>query len=127
MIRTGTIYIDGSQFSLDALADTRRARSNPSTFTDQYGEYYVASLQLSADAGVLVSVSSSLHTESERLDLKGKLHVLWWDVEKSYHDESSMSTAWSNFNITAYDTLTRSNVCDAVTLGAAGEGCAGLY
>lgn len=38
-IRTGTVYIDGPRFSLDALADTPRARYNPSNFEARYGDY----------------------------------------------------------------------------------------
>ncbi|ODM15464.1 hypothetical protein SI65_09067 [Aspergillus cristatus] len=70
--RTGTIYIDGLRFSLDALADTRRARRNHnlSDFEVKYGDYYVASLQLGADAGILASTASTMHAESESLDVK---------------------------------------------------------
>lgn len=60
--RTGTICIDGLRFSLDALADTRRARCNYnlSDFEVKYGDYYMESLQLGADAGILASTASMM-------------------------------------------------------------------
>ncbi|ODM15567.1 hypothetical protein SI65_09170 [Aspergillus cristatus] len=112
-IRTGTVYINEPRFSLEALADTRRTRSNPSYFSERYGDYYVASLQLGADAGVLASSASSAHAESESLDIKVTLTVLWWDIEVNYHSEKHSSSQWSNFNITGFDTLTGSNVTNA--------------
>lgn len=41
------------------------------------------------------------------------LHVLWWDIETSHHSESHPADAWSQFNITAFDTLTGLNVTNA--------------
>ncbi|KAB8206011.1 hypothetical protein BDV34DRAFT_234965 [Aspergillus parasiticus] len=109
-IRTGTIYIDEPHFSLNALADTRRSRSEPSYFSEIYGEYYVASLQLGADAGVLASSASKKHLETESLDVKGTLHVLWWDIEAGNHTESQSSEFWSRINVTGFDTLAGENV-----------------
>ena len=112
-IRTGTVYISQPRFSLDALDDTRRTQSSRSYFSEKYGDYYVASLQLGADAGVLASSASSAHTESESLDIKVTLTVLWWDIEVNYHSEKHSSAQWSNFNITGFDTMTGSNVTNA--------------
>ncbi|KAG2421937.1 hypothetical protein HFD88_005913 [Aspergillus terreus] len=112
-LRTGTLYVDGPRFSMDALVDLRRSRPLLSRFSDIYGDYYVSSLRLGADAGVLASSSVKASEANEGLDIKATLHVLWWDVEKSYHQESHTARSWSQFHITAYDTLTGSNVTDA--------------
>ena len=77
-----------------------------------YGDYYVGNLTLGADAGLLVSRASEASTEFESIDIKGKLRILWWDVEKSYHDEKFSADAWSNLNITAFDTLAGTNISD---------------
>ncbi|KAB8256224.1 hypothetical protein BDV32DRAFT_129624 [Aspergillus pseudonomiae] len=111
-IRTGTIYVDGPRFSLDALADTRRSRRDPSYFSKIYGDYYVDNLKLGADAGVLLSSATSSSEQIESLDTKAKLHILWWDIEKNYHTESKSFKYWSEFHITGYDTLTGSNASD---------------
>ncbi|KAB8271664.1 hypothetical protein BDV30DRAFT_240316 [Aspergillus minisclerotigenes] len=105
-IRTGTVYIDEPRFSLNALADTHRSRSKPSHFSEIYGEYYVASLQLGADAGLLASSAFEEHIETESLDVKGTLHILWWDIEKNIHTESHSSDFWSQIKVTGFDTLT---------------------
>ncbi|OJJ35545.1 hypothetical protein ASPWEDRAFT_28171 [Aspergillus wentii DTO 134E9] len=109
-IRTGNIYIDEPRFSLAALADTRRTRTKPSCFPSKYGEYYVASLKLGADAGVLASSASTLHDDSESLDVKAKLRVLWWDIEASEHEETHSVEAWAEFKATGFDTLAGENV-----------------
>ncbi|QMW26339.1 hypothetical protein COH20_010775 [Aspergillus flavus] len=105
-IRTGTVYIDEPRFSLNALAETHRSRSKPSYFSEIYGEYYVASLQLGADAGLLASSAFNEHIETESLDVKGTVHILWWDIEKSIHTESHSSEFWSQIKVTGFDTLT---------------------
>ncbi|EIT82286.1 hypothetical protein Ao3042_00539 [Aspergillus oryzae 3.042] len=105
-IRTGTVYIDEPRFSLNALADTHRSQSKPSYFSEIYGEYYVASLQLGADAGLLASSASKEHMETESLDVKATLHILWWDIEKNIHTESHSSDFWSQIKVTGFDTLT---------------------
>lgn len=108
-IRTGVIYFDNPRLSLDAIADTRRSRRSLDYFSQKYGDYYVASLHLGADAGLLASISSKAHSESESLDLKIKLHVLWWDIEKSQHDEKQSRETFSKTKITAFETLNGSN------------------
>ncbi|KNG83769.1 hypothetical protein ANOM_008225 [Aspergillus nomiae NRRL 13137] len=111
-IRTGTIHVGGPRFSLDALADTRRSRHDPSYYSKIYGDYYVDNLKLGADAGVLLSSATSSSEQIESLDIKAKLHILWWDIEKNYHTESKSFKYWSEFHITAYDTLTGLNASD---------------
>lgn len=109
-IRTGVIYFDSPRLSLDAIADTRRSTRNRDYFSRKYGDYYVASLHLGADAGVLASVSSKDHSESESMEIKAKLHVLWWDVAKSHREEKHSEEVFFTSNITAFETLTGSNV-----------------
>jgi hypothetical protein len=109
-IRTGAIYFDQPRLSLDAIADLRRSRGYRSSFSRKYGDYYVASLRLGADAGILASVSTKDRSESEILEVKAKLKVLWWSVEKTYQETSESHEAWSAFDITAFETLTGSNV-----------------
>lgn len=109
-ICTRTVYINEPRFSLEALDDIWRTQSSRSYFSEKYGDYYMAGLQLGADAGVLASSASSTHTESESLDIKATLTVLWWDIKVNYHSEKYSSAQWSSFNITRFDTLTGSNV-----------------
>ncbi|KAJ5360778.1 hypothetical protein N7517_009969 [Penicillium concentricum] len=109
-IRTGVIYFDQPRLSLDAIADVRRSRKDPSYFSRKYGDYYVASLRLGADAGLLASVSTKQRSEKESLEVKAKLHVLWWDIEKDYNEEQHSQEAWSSFRITAFETLGGTNV-----------------
>ncbi|KXG46652.1 uncharacterized protein PGRI_055080 [Penicillium griseofulvum] len=109
-IRTGVIYFDQPRLSLDAIADIRRSKRDRVYFSQQYGDYYVASLRLGADAGLLASVSTKNRSESESLEVKAKLHVLWWDIEKSYNEEHHAHEAWSVFDITAFETLSGLNV-----------------
>jgi hypothetical protein len=104
------VYFDQPRLSLDAIADVRRSRKDRSSFSRKYGDYYVASLRLGADAGLLASVSTKERTELESMNVKAKLKVLWWDVETSYYEESQSYEAWSAFDITAFETLTGSNV-----------------
>ena len=113
-IRTGVIYIDGPRFSLDALADIRRLRKNVSpSFFDTYGSYYVDTLKLGADAGVLASRASSESIDSESRDIQVKVRVLWWEIEANYHEGTYSAERWSQFNVTTFDTLTGANVSDA--------------
>ncbi|GAB1206298.1 hypothetical protein APSETT445_004983 [Aspergillus pseudonomiae] len=111
-IRTGTIYVDGPRFWLDALADTRRSCHDPSYYSKIYGDYYVDNLKLGTGAGVPLSSATSSSEQIESLDINAKLYILWWDIEKNYHTESKYFKYWSEFHITAYDTLTGSNASD---------------
>jgi hypothetical protein len=104
------IYFDQPRLSLDAIADIRRSKRDRVYFSRQYGDYYVASLRLGADAGLLASVSTNNRSQSEILEVKAKLHVLWWDIEKSYNEEHHTHEAWSAFDITAFETLSGLNV-----------------
>lgn len=79
----------------------------------------MGNLKLGADAGLLASSASQESSQSESLDAKGKLHALWWDVEKSYHDASVSADAWSDLNITAFDTLEGMNVSETSHSGSA--------
>lgn len=73
----------------------------------------MGSLKLGADAGVLVSSASTASSTAESLDIKAKVSVLWWDIEANVHEASYSAETWSKLNVTAFDTLTGSNVSDA--------------
>lgn len=109
-VRTGVIYFDEPRLSLDAIAAVRRSRKDPSYFSRNYGDYYVANLRLGADSGLLASFSTKHSSFDETLKIKAKLHLLFVNIEKDHNEENHSHEDWSSFTITAFETLGGTNI-----------------
>ncbi|KAF9641488.1 hypothetical protein BFW01_g1471 [Lasiodiplodia theobromae] len=71
----------------------------------RYGDYYVAAYVLGADAGALVSRSSSASTVAERLQVTVKLKVLFWTASHTESKSWSNSTSAARVSVSAFSTL----------------------
>ncbi|ETI27793.1 hypothetical protein G647_00242 [Cladophialophora carrionii CBS 160.54] len=94
------------------LTDQARCllEKDPGRFRDEYGDYYIAGLQLGADAGCSLSVAASSESRTETTKLSVTVHVLFWDATAETEDTQSSQTSAFALNFMAYDTLTHSFV-----------------
>jgi hypothetical protein len=92
--------------------------NDPAQFRNDYGDYYIAGLQLGADAGCSLSVEASSEGRTGTTKLSVTVHAVFWDATTETVDTQSSQTSAFALNFMAYSTLDHSFVEQHYAQGA---------
>ncbi|KAK5679288.1 hypothetical protein LTS10_008103 [Elasticomyces elasticus] len=106
-VRAGRLHFD--ELPRLSVAARSALQSSSAEFHARFGDYFVAALELGADIGCSLSVSSKSHAETERTALTVAVHALFWDASATTENVSSSEYAELDLSFRSYNTSNNSN------------------
>ncbi|KAK3070134.1 hypothetical protein LTR53_010993 [Teratosphaeriaceae sp. CCFEE 6253] len=117
-VRAGRLHFE----DLPPLAEPARLalQSSLSEFHTQFGDYFVVALELGADIGCCLGISSDSSAESESTAITVTAHALFWDASMTSESSTSTEHAELRVGFRSYNTFNNSNeTVDVVSPGDA--------
>ncbi|KAK3112487.1 hypothetical protein LTR53_011203 [Teratosphaeriaceae sp. CCFEE 6253] len=117
-VRAGRLHFE----DLPPLAEPARValQSSLSEFHTQFGDYFVVALELGADIGCCLSISSDSSAESESTAITVTAHALFWDASTTSESSTATEHAELRVGFRSYNTFNNSNeTIDVVSPGDA--------
>ena len=79
-------------------------KQDPALFRRSYGDYYLAALELGADAGCSLLAATSSEDHETSFKVTGTIHALFWDASVEYSESHADSTSAFDLTFSSYNT-----------------------